>query len=186
MQGILDYLGIDDIHSTYMENDEYNQLNIKLDGTYEGLGISAYKDDKKESIVISSIMPDSPASKLDLKENDEILSIDNKLTKDMMFHFQKIAKPPLAPPGFLFPIVWTILYILLAISIFLIYKDNDLLIKIKVLNSIIVLSRDDFISSALSLVAFSKLHFVPRPTIFPLFHLSPLVNIHTHQPKKVS
>lgn len=46
--------------------------------------------------------------------------LSSYLTKDMMFHFESIAKPPLAPPGFLFPIVWTILYILMGISFYLI------------------------------------------------------------------
>ena len=38
------------------------------------------------------------------------------LTKDNMNLYQEITTPPLAPPGFLFPIVWTILYILMGIS----------------------------------------------------------------------
>lgn len=37
-----------------------------------------------------------------------------------MFHFNSVAKPPLSPPGFLFPIVWTILYILMGIAIYFI------------------------------------------------------------------
>ena len=39
--------------------------------------------------------------------------------------YKSINKPFFAPPSILFPIVWTILYILIAISIYLIYKDND-------------------------------------------------------------
>lgn len=46
------------------------------------------------------------------------------LTKDMMFHFGNIKKPPLAPPGFLFPIVWTILYILMGIAFYLILTHD--------------------------------------------------------------
>lgn len=46
--------------------------------------------------------------------------VSSYLTKDMMFHFGNMVKPPLAPPGYLFPIVWTILYILMGISIYLI------------------------------------------------------------------
>lgn len=46
------------------------------------------------------------------------------LTKDMMFHFESISKPPLAPPGFLFPIVWTILYILMGIAFYMILTFN--------------------------------------------------------------
>lgn len=34
-------------------------------------------------------------------------------------------QPPLAPPGWLFPIVWTILYILMGISFYLILESNS-------------------------------------------------------------
>ena len=40
--------------------------------------------------------------------------------------YKSLNKPVFAPPPILFPIVWTILYILIAISIYLILKDNKL------------------------------------------------------------
>lgn len=40
--------------------------------------------------------------------------------------YKSLNKPVFAPPSILFPIVWTILYILIAISIYLILKDNKL------------------------------------------------------------
>lgn len=43
---------------------------------------------------------------------------------DQIF-YKSLNKPFFAPPGILFPIVWTILYILIAISIYLIFKDNS-------------------------------------------------------------
>ena len=39
--------------------------------------------------------------------------------------YKGLNKPPFAPSPIVFPIVWTILYILIAISIYLIYKDNS-------------------------------------------------------------
>lgn len=39
--------------------------------------------------------------------------------------YKSINKPFFAPPSILFPIVWTILYILIAISIYLIFRDNS-------------------------------------------------------------
>ena len=39
--------------------------------------------------------------------------------------YKSINKPVFAPPSILFPIVWTILYILIGISIYLIYKNNS-------------------------------------------------------------
>ena len=38
--------------------------------------------------------------------------------------YQDIIKPPLSPPSLVFPIVWTILYILMGISYFLATKDD--------------------------------------------------------------
>lgn len=40
--------------------------------------------------------------------------------------YKSLNKPVFAPPSILFPIVWTSLYILIAISIYLILKDNKL------------------------------------------------------------
>lgn len=39
--------------------------------------------------------------------------------------YEKINTPPFAPPGFLFPIVWTILYILMGISSYMISKEEN-------------------------------------------------------------
>ena len=39
--------------------------------------------------------------------------------------YSSINKPALSPPGILFPIVWTILYILMGISSYIIYESND-------------------------------------------------------------
>lgn len=39
--------------------------------------------------------------------------------------YKNMVKPPLSPPSIVFPIVWTILYILMGISYFLATKDNE-------------------------------------------------------------
>lgn len=39
--------------------------------------------------------------------------------------YSKIDKPELSPPGFLFPIVWTILYVLMGVSSYIIYESNS-------------------------------------------------------------
>ena len=44
------------------------------------------------------------------------------LTMGNMALFDEVKKPPLSPPGFLFPVVWTILYILMGISAAKIFK----------------------------------------------------------------
>lgn len=42
------------------------------------------------------------------------------LTKNNMSVYSSLIQPPLAPPGFIFPVVWTILFILMGISAYLV------------------------------------------------------------------
>ena len=51
--------------------------------------------------------------------------ISSLLTMDGMDKFKYLAQPLLSPPSWLFPIVWTILYILMGISSYLIYKNKN-------------------------------------------------------------
>ena len=46
------------------------------------------------------------------------------ITRNSMDIYDKINQPFLAPPSWLFPIAWTILYILMGISIGLIYEEK--------------------------------------------------------------
>lgn len=46
------------------------------------------------------------------------------LTMGNMNLFDTITKPPLSPPGWLFPVVWTILYTLMGIASYLVYESN--------------------------------------------------------------
>ena len=45
------------------------------------------------------------------------------VTSGNMDIYSRIIKPPLAPPAILFPIVWTILYILMGVSAAIVCKD---------------------------------------------------------------
>lgn len=56
-------------------------------------------------------------------------------TRDSNALYQRLALPPLSPPGWLFPVVWTILYALMGIAAYLVYvrakdtgKRNSVLI----------------------------------------------------------
>ena len=51
-------------------------------------------------------------------------------------NYGDIIKPPLSPPSYIFPIVWTILYILMGISYFIATKDKE---NDKELNQIYIL-----------------------------------------------
>ncbi len=47
------------------------------------------------------------------------------LTRGSMQAFDTLNKPPLSPPGWLFPIVWTILYILMGIASYLVATSGQ-------------------------------------------------------------
>ncbi len=55
--------------------------------------------------------------------------------------YDTLIKPPLSPPGWIFPVVWSILYILIGIAAGIVYKSNDLdkttAIKIYILQLIV-------------------------------------------------
>ena len=46
------------------------------------------------------------------------------LTMNSMESFENINQPPLSPPGWLFPVVWTILYILMGISAYIVVTSS--------------------------------------------------------------
>lgn len=48
------------------------------------------------------------------------------------FEFQNLNQPPLTPPSILFPIIWTILYLLIGISYYL-YNKNTYTEKIEII-----------------------------------------------------
>ena len=48
------------------------------------------------------------------------------MTRGSMDIYQTVVTPPLSPPSILFPIVWTILYVLMGVSAAMIYKKREL------------------------------------------------------------
>ena len=70
------------------------------------------------------------------------------LTKDAMMVFDTIKKPPLAPPGIVFPIVWTILYVLMGIASYLIYNLDEN----KLTSSQVVLKKNTLIIYVVQLI----------------------------------
>ena len=47
------------------------------------------------------------------------------LTMNSMEVYAGVNQPPLSPPGFLFPIVWTILFVLMGISSWLVWQSDE-------------------------------------------------------------
>lgn len=85
LSSIVNKLGIDDPFSTYLDEEENDNLMINLNGSYEGIGIIAAKLSDTDYISIQGIIENSPASS-DLKAGDFITSIDGKDTKNMSLH----------------------------------------------------------------------------------------------------
>lgn len=46
------------------------------------------------------------------------------MTREGMMFFSSLNKPPLSPPAWLFPVVWTLLYFLMGVSSYLIYSSD--------------------------------------------------------------
>lgn len=47
------------------------------------------------------------------------------LTRGNMDLYSQITRPPLSPPAILFPIVWTVLYILMGVGAAMVYNDRS-------------------------------------------------------------
>ena len=58
-------------------------------------------------------------------------SLSGYISASAMDSFRLLNKPPLSPPGVLFPIVWTILYILMGIASYLVLTSGQSKTKIK-------------------------------------------------------
>ena len=72
LRGMVDALG--DPHTAYMDPFEYMQINIPLEGEYEGIG--AWVDTTGDFLEIIAPMEDSPAEKAGLKPGDVVVAID--------------------------------------------------------------------------------------------------------------
>lgn len=46
------------------------------------------------------------------------------LTRNNMIMFDYVRKPPLSPPAWLFPVVWTVLYILMGLAAYFVRNSN--------------------------------------------------------------
>jgi len=74
ISGALDALG--DPHTSYMDPITFQQSNIPLQGSYEGIG--AWVDTNTELLTIVSPMPGSPAEEAGLQPGDEVVAVDGE------------------------------------------------------------------------------------------------------------
>ena len=75
-------------------------------------GTMLMKIKNKSSLIISILIPIAVGTL-------------SALFSGRMSLYSQINKPSLSPPGFIFPIVWIILYILMGISSYLVYKSDN-------------------------------------------------------------
>ncbi len=76
------------------------------------------------------------------------------LTMNSMDSFESINKPPLSPPGWLFPVVWTILYILMGIAAYLVFTSDKP--KKQINTALIVYGVQLFFNFLWSLIFFNR------------------------------
>jgi len=79
IKGMLESL--DDPYSRFMEPSAFKEMNIRMSGSYSGIGI--YIGLKDKQIVVISPIKDTPADQMGLKAGDKILKIGQKPTNDM-------------------------------------------------------------------------------------------------------
>jgi len=75
INGMLTYTGDD--YTIYMNEDATEQLNEKLDGIYEGIGVKISLDEQG-NIYIYEVFNDTPASQAGILVNDILLSINDE------------------------------------------------------------------------------------------------------------
>jgi len=73
IRGMMDVL--DDPYSIYMIDEEYNNLNISLNGSYKGLGVEITNTDEGYLLVVG-VFKNSPAHDAGIKPGDIILKIN--------------------------------------------------------------------------------------------------------------
>ena len=75
IEGMLD--SIDDIYTRYVDQEEYIEMVEGSNATYTGLGIHVTFDKETSGILITCVMPDSPAEKQGLLPGDIILKVND-------------------------------------------------------------------------------------------------------------
>lgn len=70
-----------DPHSNYLSKDELKTVNEQMSGNYNGIGIETLQDG--DTLVVTKILDDSPASNSGIKPFDRIVSIDDELIADL-------------------------------------------------------------------------------------------------------
>ncbi len=79
IKGMLQYLG--DPHSSYLDYDDSNSLNLELEGEYVGMGATITVE-KDGYVYISDMFVNSPAANAGFKVGDRIVAVDGEKVTD--------------------------------------------------------------------------------------------------------
>lgn len=79
--GMMDSL--DDPYSAYLDSSTSMNMNITLNGSYNGLGVAVSKSDDDHYVEVVAVFKDSPAFKANLKEGDIIKKVNDIDIYDM-------------------------------------------------------------------------------------------------------
>ncbi len=97
------------------------------------------------------------------------------ITKDFQGLYETIKQPPLAPPALVFPIVWSVLYVLMGVSLYLVWtKEGGFKSKTA---AYLIFAIQLFLNFIWSPVFFKFMQFLPAFVILCLLWLATLAMI---------
>ena len=87
LKGVLEAIG--DPYTVYMDETEVNNFNIKLEGSYQGLGVEVFVN-KNNNLEILTVLKNSPAESSGLKSGDIITKLDGESVSDSQNSLKKL------------------------------------------------------------------------------------------------
>ncbi len=74
---------LEDPYTRFMDAKQFQSLTSQTSGDLEGVGIRLEADAKTKVLTVVEPLPNSPASRADIRSNDKVLFIDGRTTKGM-------------------------------------------------------------------------------------------------------
>ncbi len=74
---------LEDPYTRFMDAKQFESLTSQTSGDLEGVGIRLEADAKTKVLTVVEPLPNSPASRADIRSNDKVLFIDGRTTKGM-------------------------------------------------------------------------------------------------------
>ncbi len=74
---------LDDPYTRFMDAKQFESLTSQTSGDLEGVGMRLEADAKTKVLTVVEPLPNSPASRADIRSNDKVLFIDGRTTKGM-------------------------------------------------------------------------------------------------------